>query len=201
MARKSPTTGAKPNRDDGQSYVAEDLWFWIKEHRNSLLLVLTIFVAATVLFIMRSRATSAKQKRAHQAFGEVVTGFDQSEGNSEERIKRIQAKLSKYSEFEHLTPWFRLHLADAHYMAQQYNQAVQTLKELRSKHPDTVAADQAKLFLERIRQEQSYVNNELEQRRKAIQQNFNHKKLVFDITEEDLPSTKRTSGDAKQKRD
>lgn len=198
MPRKSPTTGAKPNRDDGQSYVAEEIWHWIKEHRNTILLVLTILVAGTVLFIMRTRATSAKHKRAHQAIGQVVTGMNQSDQKPEERIKRIKSKLAKYSEFEDLAPWFRLHLADAYYMDQRYEQAITTLKELRSKHPNSPAADQAQLFLERIRGEQSFVQKELKERTQELQQKFSQEKRVFGISDEEISSTSKTPETSKQ---
>ncbi len=186
MARKSPTTGAKPNRDETQSYVAEDLWRWIKEHQNTILLVLTILVAGTAIYIMRSRAASAERKRAHQALGQVLNRQNQSEQSTTERIKRLKSHISRYGDYAAVAPWFYLHLADAYYMNREYDQAIETLNKLRDTFPDSPVTEQASRFIEQIRQEKRYVENELADRKTSLKKEYQRKKLIYGISDQQL---------------
>lgn len=193
MPRKSPTTGAKPHRDDHQSYVAEDIWHWIKDHQNTILLVLTILIAGTVIYVMRSRASQAKYKRAQQALGQILTEETRSENSKGGRIKRIKSHISKYGEIEQLAPWFKLYLADAYYLDQRYDQAIQTLNELRETHSGSPAAEYSSNFLKSIRQEKSFVRNDLERRKKKLQRQFRRKKLVYGIKKTEDSSSSGSS--------
>lgn len=194
MPRRGPTTGAEPNRGDEHTHFAEDIWEWLKEYRNVLLLGLTILIVGTVIVVIRSRTSERRNTRAQRAIGSFFyeqTGTDQS-GT---RIEQIKSDLSRFRDLSGVGPWLHLQLATVYYTSRRYERAIETLRKLRERHGGTQPAKLAKAYLRGIRNERSFMNETIPKKKRSLEKRRDREQLIFDVSDQELSELFADSSD------
>ncbi len=192
MPRKSPTTGARPHKNDReQTHFAEDIWHWMVDNQNILLLSTSLLLVLVLFYVLNRRWSRQERTNAHIEYNKLAFSLEnKNQGEGKKKIKEIKSALEKYRDVEGIRPWYYLLLARQYYRNEQYQEALDTISELKKKAPDSRAAQMARRLRNGIRKHLKFKEKKLKDQKRNLRRDFNHHLALYDLSSDDLPENR-----------
>lgn len=217
MPRKEPTSGARPDKGDEVTPYTQELIEWFQNHANTLLLFITLVIIGVAGLIFYRQQQEQQQEEVNRVLGEAILftesennanengdGGNQGESGNEENengesgggeesngeqslTERLRTSIERYDGWTHLQGWLFLQLAYHHYREQNFEQALEVIREMESRAGNSAAMTYATHLRRTINEEMQFYNEELENLKQEVSERFQAQKRIYMNPGESLP--------------